>query len=163
MQCFTLTGLVTIIWVVVGYSLAFDTTGMVSGKLNLHSFVGGLGKVFLKWCEQRKPVRHNSRGGFHHLSIDLCDYYACPDCRCLCRADEVFRNALVYGNLVNNRIHAVVPHGLERRGFILQRYPWRIRFCRWDRGAYQRGYCGSGCCLVGWQTRWLSRHPNATT
>lgn len=48
MQCFTLTGLVTIIWVVVGYSLAFDTTGMVSGKLNLHSFVGGLGKVFLK-------------------------------------------------------------------------------------------------------------------
>jgi Amt family ammonium transporter len=48
MQCFTLTGLVTIIWVVVGYSLAFDTTGMVSGKLNLGSFVGGLGKVFLK-------------------------------------------------------------------------------------------------------------------
>lgn len=48
MQCFTLTGLITIIWVVVGYSLAFDTTGMVSGKLNLHSFVGGLGKVFLK-------------------------------------------------------------------------------------------------------------------
>jgi Amt family ammonium transporter len=48
MQCFTLTGLVTIIWVVVGYSLAFDTTGMVEGKLNLGSFVGGLGKVFLK-------------------------------------------------------------------------------------------------------------------
>ena len=48
MQCFTLTGLVTIIWVVVGYSLAFDTTGMVEGKLNLQSFVGGIGKVFLK-------------------------------------------------------------------------------------------------------------------
>ena len=52
MQCFTLTGLVTIIWVVVGYSLAFDTTGMVSGKLNLGSFVGGLGKVFLRGVDK---------------------------------------------------------------------------------------------------------------
>lgn len=48
MQCFTLTGLITIIWVVVGYSLAFDTTGMAAGKLNLGSFVGGIGKIFLK-------------------------------------------------------------------------------------------------------------------
>jgi Amt family ammonium transporter len=52
MQCFTLTGLVTIIWVVVGYSLAFDTTGMVEGKLNLGSFVGGLGKVFLRGVDK---------------------------------------------------------------------------------------------------------------
>ena len=52
MQCFTLTGLITIIWVVVGYSLAFDTTGMVSGKLNLGSFVGGLGKVFLRGVDK---------------------------------------------------------------------------------------------------------------
>ena len=52
MQCFTLTGLITIIWVVVGYSLAFDTTGMVEGKLNLGSFVGGLGKVFLRGVDK---------------------------------------------------------------------------------------------------------------
>jgi Amt family ammonium transporter len=47
MQCFVLTALMTIIWVGLGYSIAFDTTGMVPGAFNLNSFVGGLGKVFL--------------------------------------------------------------------------------------------------------------------
>ena len=47
MQCFALTGLITIIWIVIGYSLAFDTTGMVGKTTNAHSFIGGLGKFFL--------------------------------------------------------------------------------------------------------------------
>ena len=47
MQCFTITAVVTIIWTVVGYSLAFDTTGMVFGERSFHAFVGGLSKVFL--------------------------------------------------------------------------------------------------------------------
>jgi Amt family ammonium transporter len=47
MQCFSLTCVMTVIWLVYGYSLAFDTTGMQAGATNLHSFVGGLGKVFL--------------------------------------------------------------------------------------------------------------------
>jgi Amt family ammonium transporter len=47
MQCFTLTALVTLLWLVFGYSLAFDATGMEAGKLGLHSFVGGLGKAML--------------------------------------------------------------------------------------------------------------------
>jgi Amt family ammonium transporter len=48
MQCFAITGLITILWVLLGYSLAFDTTGMNKGTLNLNSFIGGLGKVFLR-------------------------------------------------------------------------------------------------------------------
>ena len=48
MQCFALTGLITLVWVVVGYSLAFDTSGMQGGVTNLHSFVGGFGKAFLR-------------------------------------------------------------------------------------------------------------------
>ena len=47
MQCFTITAVVTVIWTVVGYSLTFDTTGMVYGERNFHAFVGGLSKVFL--------------------------------------------------------------------------------------------------------------------
>ena len=47
MQCFAITGLVTVIWVVYGYSMAFDTTGMEAGVVNLHSFVGGLSNKFL--------------------------------------------------------------------------------------------------------------------
>jgi len=47
MQCFAVTGLMTVLWTVYGYSLAFDTTGMVAGEINLNSFIGGLGKAFM--------------------------------------------------------------------------------------------------------------------
>ena len=48
MQCLALAGVVTVLWVVFGYSLAFDSAGMVAGTTNLNSFIGGFGKVFLK-------------------------------------------------------------------------------------------------------------------
>ena len=48
MQCFALTGLITILWIVCGYSLAFNTAGMEAGKVTLNSFVGGLGTMFLR-------------------------------------------------------------------------------------------------------------------
>jgi len=47
MQCLTLTALVTVIWLVVGYTLAFDTTGMTAETINIHSFIGTLNKAFL--------------------------------------------------------------------------------------------------------------------
>jgi Amt family ammonium transporter len=47
MHCFAITGLMSILWMVYGYSLAFDTTGMEAGVTNLNSFVGGLGRAFL--------------------------------------------------------------------------------------------------------------------
>ena len=47
MQCFALTGVMTLVWIFWGYSLAFDTTGMQGGVTNFSSFVGGLGKAFL--------------------------------------------------------------------------------------------------------------------
>jgi len=48
MQCFAITSLVTVLWTLYGYSMAFSTTGMVKGAINLHSFVGALDKAFLK-------------------------------------------------------------------------------------------------------------------
>ena len=48
MQCFALTGLITILWIVCGYSLAFNTAGMEAGQITLTSFVGGLGTMFLR-------------------------------------------------------------------------------------------------------------------
>ena len=47
MQCFAITGLMSILWMVYGYSLAFDTTGMEAGVINFSSFVGGLERAFL--------------------------------------------------------------------------------------------------------------------
>ncbi len=47
MQCLALTGLMTLLWLVIGYSLAFDATGMIEGQTGLRSFVGGFGRAFL--------------------------------------------------------------------------------------------------------------------
>ncbi|MEO6976491.1 MAG: ammonium transporter [Gallionella sp.] len=47
MQSFAITALITVIWMVAGYSIAFDTTGMVKGATNFYSFFGGLDKLFL--------------------------------------------------------------------------------------------------------------------
>ena len=47
MQCFAITGLISLLWVVYGYSLAFDTSGMEKGVTNFNSFVGGLNRAFL--------------------------------------------------------------------------------------------------------------------
>ncbi|HDH12111.1 MAG TPA: ammonium transporter [Nitrospirae bacterium] len=46
-QCFAITCLVTILWVIYGYSIAFDGTGMQEGLFNFHSLFGGFGKLFL--------------------------------------------------------------------------------------------------------------------
>jgi Amt family ammonium transporter len=47
MQCFAIVCLVSVLWLVYGYSVAFDTTGMQAGVHNRASFFGGLGKAFL--------------------------------------------------------------------------------------------------------------------
>lgn len=48
MQCFAITCMVSVMWALFVYSLAFDTTGMEAGVINLHSFVGSLGNMFLQ-------------------------------------------------------------------------------------------------------------------
>lgn len=47
-QCFALAGIITVLWVIFGYSVAFDTGGMEKGVTNFKSFFGGLDKLFLK-------------------------------------------------------------------------------------------------------------------
>jgi ammonium transporter, Amt family len=68
MQCFAITGLITVLWVLYGYSLAFDTAGMEAGGGQLSSFVGGLDKAFLAGSDpdslaarSRKPCSSPSR------------------------------------------------------------------------------------------------------
>ncbi len=48
MNCFAITCLVTVLWALYGYSLAFSTEGMKEGVTNFSSFFGGLDKAFLK-------------------------------------------------------------------------------------------------------------------
>ena len=47
MQCFAICSLVSILWLIYGYSLAFDTTGMTAHEVGLHSFIGSFAKAGL--------------------------------------------------------------------------------------------------------------------
>lgn len=47
MQCFAICSLVSVLWVVYGYSMSFSATGMEAGVFNLHSIVGALDNLFL--------------------------------------------------------------------------------------------------------------------
>ena len=47
MQCLALTAVLSLIWVVCGYSFAFDTTGMTKGSVTLNSFIGGFSRIGL--------------------------------------------------------------------------------------------------------------------
>ena len=47
MQCFAITCLVSVLWALFGYSMAFDTSNMSKGVTNMYSFIGSLNKAFL--------------------------------------------------------------------------------------------------------------------
>ncbi|MBI3343502.1 MAG: ammonium transporter [Gammaproteobacteria bacterium] len=47
MQCFAIASLVTVLWALYAYSLAFDTGGMEKGVTNFNSFFGSLNKAFM--------------------------------------------------------------------------------------------------------------------
>ncbi len=53
MQSFAITALITVVWMVAGYSIAFDTTGMEKGVTNFYSFFGSLSKAFLSGMDMK--------------------------------------------------------------------------------------------------------------
>ena len=55
MQCFAITGLMSILWVVYGYSMAFDTTGMEKGVLNFNSLRRRLLQGVPQWRHALEP------------------------------------------------------------------------------------------------------------
>ncbi|MBX3422608.1 MAG: ammonium transporter [Pirellulaceae bacterium] len=55
MQCLVLTALISVIWVAVGYTLAFDTSGMEEGVVNRGSFIGGLSRLGLAGIAPADP------------------------------------------------------------------------------------------------------------
>ncbi|MCQ4345926.1 ammonium transporter [Pseudomonas stutzeri] len=46
-QCFAIAGVIGVLWVLYGYSLVIDTTGMAEGEYSFNSFVGGLERAML--------------------------------------------------------------------------------------------------------------------
>jgi len=53
MQSFAITALITVVWMIAGYSIAFDTTGMEKGVTNFYSFFGSLNHAFLHGMDMK--------------------------------------------------------------------------------------------------------------
>ena len=53
MQCLAITSLITVLWVVFGYSLAFDRLGLAVDANTEATFIGGLSKLFLHGITSR--------------------------------------------------------------------------------------------------------------
>ena len=47
MQCFAITALVSVLWVLYGYSMTFSVAGMEQGVVNLNSIIGGFDKALM--------------------------------------------------------------------------------------------------------------------
>jgi len=75
MQCFAIAGIVSILWFIAGYSLAF------SGD---HPFIGDLSNFMLAKISIDSGV-----------SDDICNYYARPYRGWLCRKNEIFCSTII--------------------------------------------------------------------
>ena len=115
MQSFAITCLVTVLWVIAGYSLAF-----MPGS----EYIGGMGRFFLsgmsfmKEAEQghREPPRcHHSRVGVHDVPDDFRHHHPGADHRRLRRPHEILGDAVVHGAVVPARLLADRPHGCGSR------------------------------------------------
>ena len=85
MQSFAITCLVTMLWVIAGYSLAFMPGG---------SFIGSLDRLFLNGMLFQKDAAKltvlasrgdDSRVGVRHVPGDVCDHHSRADRRRVCR------------------------------------------------------------------------------
>ncbi len=75
MHCYAIACLMSVLWLAVGYSIAFgDGNGIW----------GGLGKSFLNGVTTDSSVGHNPRNPVLRIPNDLRYYHACLDRRCLC-------------------------------------------------------------------------------
>ena len=98
MQCFAITSLMTVLWVIYGYSMAFGGPG---------EYWGGLSKSLPERCDGRLAQRHHSRDRFYDVPDDFCYHHPRPDRRGVCGTHEVLRDTAFHGHLVHRRLRPV--------------------------------------------------------
>ena len=103
MQCFAITGLVTILWVVVGYSIAFGGEGPLWG---------GFGKMFLAGVGVETLSGTIPESVFMTFQMTFRDYHTGFNGRGVCRTHEVQRHAVVHGDLVDRCLRPGLPLGV---------------------------------------------------
>ena len=108
MQSFAMMGLVTVIWAMCGYSLAFG---------HGNAFIGGFEHLFLRGvgADAEPGLRgDDSRADLHGLPVDVRHHHAGADYGSICRADEVQRDGGVSVAVVDLGVQPDGAHGVGR-------------------------------------------------
>jgi len=127
MQCFALTCMVSIVWVLLAYSLAFTDGGASN------AWLGGTSKALMAGIGVDTLKRRHPGNRVCHVSDDLRNHHAGARGRSVCRAHEVFRHDALQPVLAAARLRTDMPLGVGRR---LASENGRAGFRGWDRGAH---------------------------
>lgn len=115
MQTLFIVAAVSIIWIVFGYSWAFDTSFAEQGH-PLAAVIGGFDKAFLDGIGTRHPdYREHSRVDLCHVPVYVCPDHAGADPRCVCRKNQVFGLHRVHSPVGGTGLSAYGPLGMGRR------------------------------------------------
>ena len=154
MHSFILMAVVTVLWAVVGYSLAFG------GGIAVHR------RSALRLSERRgqraqcRLRRHHSAADLHDLPADVRDHHAGADLRRLRRADEVQRHAAVHDAVDADRLLPDGAHGVGQGRLaerLLGRQDSLLRFRGRHGGAHHLRRFGAGLRAVSGQAHGLSQ------
>ncbi len=110
MQSFAITCIVTVVWMVIGYSLAFTDGGEHATPIS-----AACRRFLLKDMDVGTPEGHDPRVGVHVLPDDLRHHHSGADLRRVRRPHEVLRPGDLHGPLADHRLCADCPLGLGRR------------------------------------------------
>ena len=118
MQCIFLMGLMTVIWGLWGYSLAFGGVGQMDRQSRLHRhagcrpFVGRGSRCTLHADVCRRNLDADPHAHAHAIPRHVFHHYAGVDLRCLCGTDEIQHDGRVLGTLGHVGLLSTVPLGL---------------------------------------------------
>ena len=154
MQTFAMMAVITVLWAMVTYSLAF-------GEGN--AFIGGLHNVFLHGvglAPDPEVCGDHSAADLHGLPADVCDHYAGADYGRVRGADEVLGDAGIHGVVGDICVQPDGAYGLGQ-GRIAERFAGRTvslpGLCRRHGGAYDFGSVGADDRVIPGQTAGVSR------
>ena len=109
MQSFAVCCMATVLWMVIGYSLAFTDGG------SMNAYMGGLSKMFLAGMAVDSLSGTIPESVFMTFSNDVRDHYPGAHLRSHSGPDEVFRDAAVFGRLDRRCVRTRDALGLGRR------------------------------------------------
>ena len=114
MQSFAMMAMITVLWALVGYSLAFGREGQLYRRPSHYLFLRGVGAA-----ARSRLRRHHSAADVHDLSAHVRHHHSGADHRRLCRAHEVQRHGACSWSLWSIIVYCPMAHMVWGKGGLL--------------------------------------------